>query len=109
MKNAKVIPFAEPPKKGRRIAWTPADVRAVVMARLGFSNNCLRAHHCDLSDGQIGYRMKLANSQKARKEFRDGTSPLAKRVMHDMRDYAEGQVERMIHKQHQTDTRKAAS
>jgi hypothetical protein len=105
----KPIPFAEPPKKTRRIDWSnPDDVRAVVIASLGFSNNCVRSY-CALSDGQIGYRLKLAQSQKARKEFRDGTSHLAKQVIRNNSAYAETRIEKQLHKPHQTDaTRKAA-
>ena len=104
MKNA--IPFAEPTKKVRRIDWSnPEDVRAVVIAKLGFSNNCVREYNCNLSDGQIGYRLKLAGSAKARKEFRDGKSQLAKRIMKQNEDYVVGQVVRQVHRPHQTETR----
>ena len=96
------------PKKVRRIDWSnPEDVRAVVIAKLGFSNNCVK-EYCQLSDGQIGYRLKLAGSPKARKEFRDGTSPLARRVLKQNEDYVVGQVVRQVHKPHQTDANKAA-
>jgi len=99
---------AEQPKKARRIDWSnPTDVRAVVIAKLGFSNHCVREYCHDLSDGQIGYRLKLAGSSKARKEFRDGTSPLARRIMKQNEDYVVNQVVRQVHKPHQTDTKAA--
>ena len=103
------IPFAEPSKKPRRIDWTnPDDLRAVVIASLGFSNNAVRSFCPQFSDGQIGYRLKLAHSQKARKEFRDGTSYIARQVIKNNAHLAETRIEKQIAKPHQTDTRKAA-
>jgi hypothetical protein len=105
--KSKIIPMNGEPKKVRRIDWSnPNDLKAVVIASLGFSNHCVR-EFCDLSDGQIGYRLKLAHSQKARKEFRDGTSPLAKQVISAHSKAAVGRVEKQIAKAHQTDSKAA--
>jgi len=88
--------------KRRRIDWSnPQDLQAVVIASLGFSNKCIR-EYCDFSDGQISYRMKLANSGTARKDFRDGTSPLARQIISKNSKMALGRVERLIAKPHRT-------
>ena len=70
--------------------------------------HCVR-EYCNLSDGQIGYRMKLSHNGKARKEFRDGTSFLAKQVIRQNSQMAEARIEKQLAKAFQTDSKKAAA
>ena len=93
----------EPPLSRRhRITWQdPSDVAALVVASMGFSNKAVN-HYTGLSNGQIYYRLRKANLQKARAEFRNGTSPIARQMIARNRDFVEGRVHRSLRKVHQT-------
>jgi hypothetical protein len=54
------------------------DFRAVLLASLGFSNYYIRSR-CDLSDGQIAYRLKKALIKRL--DYRNGGSATAQLVV----------------------------
>jgi len=94
--------------KRRRINWdNPDDVKAVVIAAMGMSNECVRYYCGDYSAGQIYYRMKLAHMNRARMDFRNGRSWIAKRFIQQNASAVEARIDKMVHKPHQTDDKQA--
>ena len=68
------------------------DLESLIMAKLGMSNKAIKAK-TNLSDNQISYRLAKAKSVEEaecgyRIAFRDGVSPLATRMMRDLRSVA---------------------
>jgi hypothetical protein len=92
----------ETKSKRRRITWQdPNDVRALVIASMGFTNHLVK-HYSGLSDGQIYYRLKLAGMTKNRQQFRNGEGPYAKEFIRVAAPKFETRVERSLRKTYQT-------
>jgi hypothetical protein len=69
----------------------PEQLRAAVLAGMGFSNECIR-HYCPtLTDGQIGYRVHKSGLKRS--DYRNGTSFIAKYVIQKTGSYAEHRIE----------------
>ena len=76
------------------------DNRALVLAKLGMSNACIKAN-TKLSDGQITYRLSKArrveeNELGYRVAYRNGVSPLAFKIIHDLSAVAAADIRRNV-------------
>jgi len=74
----------------------PEQLRAAVLAGMGFSNACIQKYCPTLTDGQIGYR--VFKSGMKRQEYRDGDSYIAKYVIQKTGSYAEKRIEDQLPK-----------